>query len=59
MNDGEYCGMQTFDQAIARLYDRGLVERDVALDHASYAPALRVELERADRERDRPVITPA
>jgi twitching motility protein PilT len=59
MSDGEYYGMQTFDQAIARLYDRGLVERDVALDHASYAPALRLELERADRERDHPVTTPA
>lgn len=59
MSDGEYYGMQTFDQAIARLYDRGLVEREVALDHASYAPALRLELERADRERDRPVAAPA
>jgi twitching motility protein PilT len=59
MSDGEYYGMQTFDQAIARLYDRGLVEREVALDHATYAPALRLELERADRERDRPVTAPA
>jgi twitching motility protein PilT len=59
MSDGEYYGMQTFDQAIARLYNRGLVERDVALDHASYAPALRLELERANRERDRPVAAPA
>jgi twitching motility protein PilT len=59
MSDGEYYGMQTFDQAIAGLYNRGLVERDVALDHASYAPALRLELERADRERDRPVTAPA
>jgi Tfp pilus assembly ATPase PilU len=59
MSDGEYYGMQTFDQSIARLYDRGLVDREVALDHASYAPALRLELERADRERDRPVAAPA
>lgn len=58
MSDGEYYGMQTFDQAIARLYTRGLVDRDVALDHASYAPALRLELERTDRERDQPVSAP-
>jgi len=59
MRDGEYYGMQTFDQAIARLYERGLVERSVALDHASYGPALRLELERMDRERSQPLPTPA
>ncbi len=59
MRDGEYYGMQTFDQAIARLYERGLVERDVALDHASYGPALRLELERIDRERSQPLPAPA
>ncbi len=59
MRDGEYYGMQTFDQAIARLYERGLVEREAALDHASYGPALRLELERMDRERIQPVPAPA
>jgi twitching motility protein PilT len=55
MRDGEYYGMQTFDQAIADLYVRGLVSRDVALTHATNGPALRLELERLDRESDRPV----
>jgi twitching motility protein PilT len=59
MRDGDYYGMQTFDQAIARLYERDLVERDVALAHASYGPALRLELERMDRERSQPVPAPA
>jgi twitching motility protein PilT len=59
MRDGEYYGMQTFDQAIAQLYVRGLVSRDVALNHATNGPALRLDLERLDRERDRPVAAPA
>lgn len=59
MRDGEYYGMQTFDQATAHLYLRGLVSRDIALNHATNGPALRLELERLDRERDRPVAAPA
>jgi twitching motility protein PilT len=59
MRDGEYYGMQSFDQSIAQLYRRGLIERTVALDHASAGPPLRLELERIDRERDQPVPTPA
>jgi twitching motility protein PilT len=59
MHDGEYYGMQTFDQAITRLYARGLVGRDEALEHATYAPKLRLELERTDRERDQGVVAPA
>ncbi len=59
MRDGEYYGMQTFDEAIAQLYVRGLVSRDVALSHATHGTALRLELERLDRERDVPVAAPA
>ena len=51
MHDGEYYDMQTFDQSLSALYRRGLIERDAALHHATSAPALRVELERIDRER--------
>jgi twitching motility protein PilT len=49
--DGEFWGMQTFDQSLAALYRRGLVERDVAVAHATYAPTLRMALEAADRDR--------
>jgi twitching motility protein PilT len=49
--DGEFWGMQTFDQSIAALYRRGLVEREAALAHALYAPGLRIAIETADRER--------
>jgi len=49
--DGEYWGMQTFDQSLVGLYRRGLVERDDALAHATYAPALRIAIEATDRER--------
>jgi twitching motility protein PilT len=49
--DGEYWGMQTFDQSLTSLYRRGLVERETALANATYAPALRIALEAADRER--------
>jgi twitching motility protein PilT len=49
--DGEFWGMQTFDQSIAALYRRGLVEREAALANALYAPGLRIAIETADRER--------
>ena len=51
MREGEYYEMQTFDQSLLALYRRGLVERDEALHHATYGPALRVELEQVDRTR--------
>ena len=35
---GEMWGMQTFDQSLANLYERGLVTRQDALAHAAYAP---------------------
>jgi twitching motility protein PilT len=51
IREGEYYDMQSFDQSLLGLYRRGLVERDDALQHATSAPALRVELEQVDRER--------
>jgi len=59
MRDGDYYGMQTFDQAVARLYERGLIDRAAALEHASAGPEMRLELERIDRERVAPVPAPA
>ncbi len=49
--EGDFYGMQSFDQSIAALYARGLVERDVAVAHARHGPTLRVLLEAADRQR--------
>jgi twitching motility protein PilT len=51
MAEGDFYRMQTFDQSIAKLYARGLVEREVAVAHARHAPTLRLALEAADRER--------
>ena len=51
MAQGEYWGMQTFDQSLAGLYARGVVDRDVALAHATYEPGLRVVLDAAEQER--------
>jgi twitching motility protein PilT len=56
--DGEYYGMQTFDQSLVALYRRGLIERDAALAHASSAPTLRLQLEAADRDRMSGVSAP-
>jgi twitching motility protein PilT len=49
--DGEFYGMQTFDQSLAGLYRRGLVTREDALANAVYEPGLAVMLDGADRER--------
>ncbi len=49
--DGEFWGMQTFDQGLAGLYKRGLVTREDALAHATYEPGLSVMLDEADRAR--------
>ncbi|HEY8217754.1 MAG TPA: PilT/PilU family type 4a pilus ATPase [Acidimicrobiia bacterium] len=49
--DGEFYGMQTFDQSLATLYRRGLVNRDDALANSVYEPGLAVMLDGADRER--------
>jgi twitching motility protein PilT len=51
LGEGEYWGMQTFDQSLAGLYRRGIIERGAALAHATYEPGLRVAIEEADRER--------
>jgi twitching motility protein PilT len=49
--DGEFYGMQNFDQSLAALYRRGLVAREDALTHATYEPGLAVMLDEADRAR--------
>jgi len=49
--DGDFYGMQTFDQSLAGLYRRGLVSRESALVHAAYEPGLAVMLDEADRAR--------
>jgi hypothetical protein len=51
MTDGDYYGMQTFDQSLLKLYERGLVDRATVLAHATYAPALQVDIERVERTR--------
>jgi twitching motility protein PilT len=51
MSDGDYYGMQTFDQSLLMLYQRGLVDRATVLAHATYAPAIQVEIERLERTR--------
>lgn len=35
IGDGEYYGMQSFDQSIMKLYERGVIEFQTALAHAS------------------------
>jgi Tfp pilus assembly ATPase PilU len=49
--DGEFYGMQNFDQSLAALYRRGLVAREDALAHATFEPGLAVMLDEADRAR--------
>ena len=51
MADGDYYGMQTFDQSLLKLYERGLVDRATVLAHATYAPSLQVDIERIERTR--------
>lgn len=51
LSEGEFWGMQTFDQSLAGLYRRGMIDRDAALANATFEPGLRVTLEMADRER--------
>jgi twitching motility protein PilT len=57
--DGEFYGMQTFDQSLATLYGRGLVTREDALAHAVYEPGLAVMLDGADRERAEAPLSPS
>jgi twitching motility protein PilT len=51
MADGDYYGMQTFDQSLLKLYQRGLVDRATVIAHATSAPAIQVEIERIERSR--------
>jgi twitching motility protein PilT len=51
MSDGDYYGMQTFDQSLLKLYQRGLVDRATVIAHATSAPAIQVEIERIERSR--------
>jgi twitching motility protein PilT len=46
MQEGEYYGMQTFDQALARLYQAGKINIGVAMQAASNPHDLRVVLQR-------------
>jgi twitching motility protein PilT len=43
--DGEYYGMQTFDQSLARLYERGAIDMRGAMDAASSPHDLKVMLQ--------------
>ena len=51
IGDGEMWGMQTFDQSLGGLYERGLVTREDALRHAAFEPGLAVMLDESDRQR--------
>lgn len=57
MADGDFYGMQSFDQSLAGLYRRGLVTREDALAQATYEPGLAVLLDEVDRAR--PVEPPS
>ena len=45
VGEGEFYGMQTFDQSLAQLYSRGLIDLDAAMLAASRPHDLRVMLE--------------
>jgi twitching motility protein PilT len=45
ISDGEYYGMQTFDQALAKLYERGLIDMRGAMGTASNPHDLKVMLQ--------------
>jgi twitching motility protein PilT len=59
MAEGEFYGMQTFDQSLAALYRRGLVAREDALANANYEPGLAVMLDEADRARSASPLPPS
>lgn len=46
MREGEYYGMQTFDQALARLYTSGRIDVRAAMQAATNPHDLRVVLQR-------------
>jgi twitching motility protein PilT len=45
VSDGEYYGMQTFDQSLARLYEHGLIDLRGALISATNPHDLKVMLQ--------------
>jgi twitching motility protein PilT len=45
--DGDYYGMQTFDQSLLRLYKDGQITLRTALECATNASDLRVAIQRA------------
>jgi twitching motility protein PilT len=49
--EGEYYGMQTFDQSLLGLYRRGVIGRRDALASASHPHDLRLRIEQADMEK--------
>ncbi|MCZ7527811.1 MAG: PilT/PilU family type 4a pilus ATPase [Acidimicrobiia bacterium] len=49
--EGEFYGMQTFDQSLLGLYRRGMVGRREALATASHPHDLRLKMEQVDLER--------
>ncbi len=49
--DGEFYGMQTFDQGLRNLYEQGIVNRRDALASASNAHDLRLKLDHLDLSR--------
>jgi twitching motility protein PilT len=49
--DGEYYGMQTFDQSLLALYEQGLVTRRDALTTATNTHDLRLKLDHLDLTR--------
>ena len=59
--DGEYYGMQTFDQSLLHLYADGVVSRRDALSTASNPHDLRLKMEHYElqREHDAPRPAPA
>ncbi len=58
MAEGDMWGMQTFDQSLANLYQRGLVSREDALANATYEPGLAVMLDEANRTRAHAATAP-
>jgi twitching motility protein PilT len=52
IEDGEYYGMQTFDQSLLSLYQRNLVSRREAMSSATHPQDLRLALERVDAEKN-------
>src|SRR6185436_8387943 len=57
--DGEYYGMETFDQSLLRLYADGVVSRRDALSTASNPHDLRLKMEHHELTREQEAIAAA